>query len=107
MRTGRQRTEATIQTIASTQDTIGGEVKTPSTLTATWYCELVQVKGGEAYRGRQVHGQANYLAIGQYVPGVTTKHRLVVGARTFDILASNDVDARGRELRLDLFERGV
>jgi|CXWL01.1.fsa_nt_gi head-tail adaptor len=107
MRTGKQRLEATIQSVASTQDTIGGEVKTPSTATATWYCELVHVNGGEVFRGRQVHGSANYAAIGQYVAGVTTKHRLVIGARTFEILACNNVDARDRELRLDLLERGV
>ena len=99
--------EATIQSIASTQDAIGGEAKTPSTLVATWYCELVSVKGGEVFRGRQVHGNANYVASGKYVAGVTTKHRLVVGSRTFDILWSNNVDARDRELRLELFERGV
>lgn len=107
MRTGRQRLEATIQTIASGQDAIGGETKTPSTLVATWYCELVGVKGGEVFRGRQVHGNANHVAIGHYVAGVTTKHRLVIGARTFDILWPNNVDNRDRELRLDLFERGV
>jgi head-tail adaptor len=107
VRTGRQRQEATIQTIASGQDGIGGETKTSSTLVTTWYCELVQVKGGETFRGKQVHGQANYVAIGQHVPGVTSKHRLVIGARTFDILGANNVDARDRELRLDLFERGV
>ena len=107
MRSGRQHNEATIQAIASSQDAIGGEVKTASTLVQTWYCELVHVKGGEVFRGRQVHGSANTMAIGQYVDGVTTKHRLLVGARTFDILAVNNVDARDRELRLELLERGV
>lgn len=107
MRSGRQRIEATIQTIASSQDTIGGEVKTPSTLVATWYCELAHAKGGEVFRGKAVHGTANYVAIGQYLPGVTTKHRLTCSGRTFEILAVNNVDARDRELRLDLLERGV
>ena len=101
------RTKAAILAVASGQDTIGGEVKTTSTLCATWPCELVHAKGGEVFRGKQVHGQANYVATGRYVAGVTTKHRVTVGARTFEIMAANDVESRGRELRLDLFERGV
>ncbi len=107
MGVGKQHIEATLKSIASTQDTIGGETKTPTTVVTTWYCELVQVSGGQEYRGKQVHGQANHVAIGQYVSGITTKHVMTVGARSFDIKASNNVDSRDRELRLDLFERGV
>lgn len=107
MRTGKQRLEATIQSVASGQDAIGGETKTPSTATATWYCELMGVSGGEVFRGKQVHGNAQYVAVGQFVSGITSKHKLVSGSRTFDILRAYDPDGRTRELRLDLLERGV
>lgn len=107
MRTGKQRWEATIQSVASTQDAIGGEIKTASTATTTWYCELNGVSGSEVFRGKQVHGNAQLVAVGQWVSGVTSKHRLVMGARTFDILRAYDPDGRTRELRLDLLERGT
>jgi hypothetical protein len=36
-------------------------------LVSPWWCELLQVKGGETVRRRTVHAQANYLAIGRYI----------------------------------------
>lgn len=107
MRAGRLRNTAAIEAVTQTQDAIGGEVKAWAALCASWPCELVQVSAGETFRGRQVHGRANYVAVGRYVAGVTTKHRVTLSGRTFEILAANNVENRGRELRLDLLERGV
>lgn len=107
MRAGRLRNVGTIQTNTPSRDAIGGEVASWSAYASGWWFELLQARGGEALRGRTVHAQANYVGIGRYVSGVTTKMRLVLGSRTFDILAVNNVDNRGRELRLDLLERNV
>lgn len=105
MRAGRLRNEATIQSNAPTQDSIGGMVDNWSTFVTPWWCELLQVKGGEAFRGRAVHAAADSVATGRYVAGVTRQMRVTLGARTFDILDVNNVENRGRELRLDLRER--
>lgn len=107
MRGGRLRNTAAIEQNTPGQDAIGGESKSWSTYCATWPCELVQVKGGEVFRGKQVHAQANYVAAGRYVAGVTAKMRLTLGSRTFEVLYANDVENRGRELRLELMERAV
>jgi head-tail adaptor len=104
MRIGRLRNLATIQSNAPTQDTIGGTVDAWSTF-GEWWCELVQVKGGEAFRGRAVHASADSVASGHYMPGVTRQMRVLLDGRTFDILDVNNVENRNRELRLELRER--
>lgn len=106
MRAGRLRNAVTIQQNTPTRDAIGGETAVWGTL-SDWWCELIPAKGGEQLRGRTVHAQTNYLAIGRYVSGVTSKMRVLFGARVFDILAAYDPDGRTRELRLDLIERNV
>ena len=107
MRAGRLRNNAVIQQNAPTQDAIGAEVKSWSTHTASWWCELAQVNGGEAFRGRTVHASADSVAVGRYVTGVTPRMRLTLGARTFEVLAVNNVENRNRELRLELKERNL
>lgn len=108
MRAGRFRNTAAIQANTPTRDAAGGETASwASSVSASWPCELVQVKGGESFRGRIVHAAANFVAVGRYVSGVTSKHRVLLGARAFEILAANNVENRGRELRLDLVERGL
>jgi SPP1 family predicted phage head-tail adaptor len=105
VRAGRLRNAAALQTNTPTRDGAGGEVASWANTLSPWYCELVQVKGGETFRGRMVHAAANYVAIGRYVSGVTPRMRLILGSRIFDILAADNVENRGRDLRLDLVER--
>ena len=106
MRAGSLRNRVTIQANTPTRDAIGGEVASWASHSG-WWCELLHVQGGETVRGKTVHAQANFLAIGRHVAGVTTKMRVTFGSRTFDILAAYDPDNRTRELRLDLLERNV
>lgn len=105
MRAGRLRQEAAIQANTPTRDGAGGEVASWANTVSPWYCELVQVKGGEAFRGRMVHASAEYVAEGRHVDGVTPRQRLVIGSRAFEILAAHNVEARDRTLRLELRER--
>jgi head-tail adaptor len=107
MRRGRLRNTAAIEQTTQTQDAIGGTTNSWSAFCAQWPCELVGVSGGEVFRGRQVHANATYVAVGGYVSGVTTKHRVTLSGRTFEILRSLNADNKGRELRLELMERGV
>jgi head-tail adaptor len=107
MGAGRYTNPAAIEQNTATQDAIGGEVKSWSAYCATWPCELVGVSGGEIFRGRQVHASAEYVALGHHVEGVTPRMRMTLLGRTFDILRALNVDTRGRELRLELKERGL
>jgi SPP1 family predicted phage head-tail adaptor len=107
MRTGKLRNLAKIQQNTPTRDTAGGEIAAWADFVSSWWCDLVGVKGGEMYRGRVVHAQADYQASGRYVAGVTAKMRVTLGSRTFDVMAVENVDNRGRELQLDLRERNV
>lgn len=107
MRAGRLRNEATIQQTTPTRSSSGAAVDAWTSFVASWWCELVQVSGGEAFRGRQVHANADSVAIGRYASGVTPQMRLTHGGKTYQILAVNDVEKRERELRLELREVGV
>lgn len=105
MRRGRLRNTAAIEQNTPTRDASGGEVAAWASYCATWPCELVQVKGGELFRGRIVHASAEYLAVGGFVQGVTPRMRVTLAGRSFEILGANNVENRGRELRLELKER--
>lgn len=107
MRAGKLRNEARIQANAPTRDASGGEVAAWADQVASWWCELAQVSGGQIFKGKGVHGQATHIASGRYVAGITSDMRVLFGSRIFDIVNAQDVDTRGRELRLELKERGV
>lgn len=107
MRAGRLRNLATIQSNAPTRSSSGEAVEAWSAFVASWWCEITQVSGGESFRGRQVHANADSVASGRYVAGVTPQMRLTHGGRTYQILSVNNLEKRGRELRLDLREYGV
>jgi SPP1 family predicted phage head-tail adaptor len=104
MRAGRLRNKATIEANTPTRDAAGGEVASWATF-ATWWCELNQAAGGEAFRNRVVHAEANHVANGRYVAGVLTSMRVTLGSRVFEIKAVDNVGNRNRELRIDLLER--
>lgn len=107
MRTGKLRSLAKIQQNTPTRDTAGGEIAAWSDFAAQWWCDIESAKGGEMLRGRVVHSQADSVLSGRYLAGVTTKMRVTLGARTFDIMATDDLNTRGRELVLDCRERNV
>jgi head-tail adaptor len=109
MRAGRLRNELLIRKPTPiTRDASGGEVQTWADVhVASWWCELVQVAGGQVFRGRGVHGQATHVASGRYEAGVLSEMRAELGARLFDIVRVENVENRGRELRLELKEQGV
>jgi head-tail adaptor len=107
MRAGELRIFAAIQQNTPSQDVIGGETKSWSTFLSPWWCALDQVVGGQMFRGKIVHAEANYVACGRFVAGVTTAHRVLIGDRQFAIKARANIDECDVELRLDLFERDV
>lgn len=107
MRAGKLRNNVAIQQNTPTRSSSGESIDSWSDFAASWWCELATVSGGETFRSKQVHAQADTLAIGRYVSGVTPQMRVTYGSRTFDILLVDDVEQRHRELRLHLRERGI
>lgn len=108
MRAGARRTKATIEQNTPTRSGSGEAISAWSTYKTIW-CELVQVQGGEVFRSRQAHAEADYVAVYDYqdAPAPTTAMRLNVGGRLFDIKAIDNVAQRNREARLHLRERGA
>lgn len=107
MRAGRLRNNGRVDKNTPTRSASGETVDAWTTHLASWWFDLAQVGGGETFRSRQVHADANHVASGRYVTGVTAQMRLVLGSRTFDILRVDNVANRDRELMLHLVERGI
>lgn len=83
------QTSAVIQSLTTSSDSMGG-------ITETWtnFCSVSGVLTRPSIKNNQSELQlegkqttiANYMFFMDYYPGITEKHRLVIGTRIFDIL---------------------
>lgn len=108
MRTGRANTKMVFETNTPTRSSSGESVASWSTYKTAWG-ELQQVRGGETFRSRQVHADADSVFVFDWIdaPAVTSSMRATSGSRVFDVLAVNNIGDRNRQVRVDLRERGV
>lgn len=108
MRAGQLRTKGTIEQNAPTRSGSGETLAAWTTYKTLWG-ELVQVQGGETFRSRQAHAEADYVLVYDYIdaPAPSTAMRFTTGGRFFDILAFDNVGQKNREMRLHLRERGA
>lgn len=106
MRAGRLRHTLTIEQPSDAQGS-GGDITTTWSTYASVRGELNAVRGGEEFRGHQVHAEADSRLEIRYLAGVTPKMRVTFGSRVFDVLWAGDVEGRGRRLHLDLRERAL
>ena len=78
----------------------GAEVPTYATFLADVPCDIVQVSGGEIYRGRQIEANASHMISMRYIEGVLPTMRLVQGAVIYNI--SKITRRNGRDHMLDI-----
>lgn len=107
MRAGRLRQSAAIRRATVSRSESGAAVESWTDHVSGWPCEIATVRGGEQFRGRQVHASADHMAIGRYVSGVTPQMRVALLGREYEVVAVEDVEMRRRELRLHLREVGA
>lgn len=97
------QTSAVIQSLTTSSDSMGG-------ITETW-TNLYSVSGvltrpsiknnqGEIQLENKQTTIANYMFFMDYRPGITEKHRLVIGTRVFDILWVYNPGSCGHHLEL-------
>ena len=108
METGTRNCFVTIQSNAPTRSASGQAVDVWSTYKSLWG-EINQVRGGETWRSRQVHAEADHALTFDWIdaPAVTPRMRVVYGSRVFDVLAVNNLGERNQRVVVDMRERGL
>ena len=100
MRAGTLRHLVTIEQRSTTPDTYGEPAQTWTTLQANQPASIEPLSGRELVNAQAIQADVTHRLRMRYVAGVHTKHRIVFGARIFDIKAVRDVDERGIELEM-------
>lgn len=108
MRRGRANAKLVFESDTPTRSGSGESIVSWSTYKTAWG-ELQQVRGGESFRSRQVHADADSVFECDWIdaPAITTAMRATYGSRVFDVLAVNNMGNRNRRMRVDLRERNL
>lgn len=103
--TGERRHQVIIQTITESPDSIGQPIPSSGTLATVW-ASVEPLEGRELLQARQIHAEVTHRIItNEYVSGVTPKHRVAFGARSFDILSVLNPEERNIHLEIMAKER--
>lgn len=104
MRNGKLRNRGDIKELGTTLTSRGQREDTVTTVFADVPYSKRDVSGGEIVRGRQVASEATCRLTMHYLPGITTKMRLVDGDHTYEFIAIRDPHDNRRELEIDARE---
>lgn len=99
MRAGELNHPGTIQRATETRDAVGGVTQSWVTHATGWF-QILPLSGKEYIAAQQVNAEVTHTIRGRWVEGVLPKMRLLVGARTFDILAAMNWTEANQELRI-------
>ena len=102
MKAGTLRHRITIQTRTETQDAVGGYSESWATLTGNGSvpAAIWPVKSVEASDAMKLENQVTHQIRIRYRSGITTKHRIIFGSRTFSIVSIKNWEERN--IYLDL-----
>ena len=70
-----------------------------------WRAAIRQLSGAERLEAQQIQAEATHEVKGRYYPGLTAKHRLILGARTFNIVSVDNVGEANVNHKLRCMER--
>lgn len=84
----------------------GADVPTYTTYLKNWPCEIVQVSGGETFRGKQIESQVTAVIEGRWVNGATSAMRLYdeVRERYFHIQRIFELEGRRHNIQVHATE---
>ena len=99
MKAGQLRHRITIQTRTESTDAIGGYTETWATYYECW-AAVWPIKSAEQLDAMKLENQITHRIRIRYRSGITTKHRVLFGERTFQIVSKMNPDERN--IMLDL-----
>jgi len=100
MRAGTLKRRVTIQSVTEGARDAYGEPDETITTHATRWASVEPLSGAELYRAHEVHPEVTHAVKMRYLSGVTTKMRIVLGTRTFEIKSVLNSEEDNRELVL-------
>ena len=100
---GAMRERITFQSVTETVDTAGGFTDTWAAVDTVW-ARVTPVKGNETETGAQVTAVQTYLVEIRHRTGLTTKMRILWGAKTLNIRRIENRDERTRRLMIEAVE---
>ena len=86
MKAGRLRHQIIIQSVVESKDTFGGVDKVWSEF-ATVRAEIKPLAGREYFANEQNNSTISHKVVIRYLSGVTSKMRILFGARVFEIVS--------------------
>jgi len=90
-----ETTNNTGEPVETWAEMAGGEV----------WAAIEPLSGREYLAVQQIAADLSHRVVIRYLAGVTPKHRVVHGSRTFDILMARNIEERGRFIELLCRER--
>ena len=92
-----------VQVLTQSTDSQGGYTDSWADLYTVW-AAIKQLSQREAFYGQQMESPATHRFTMRYVSGVTTKHRILFGSRTFNITRVNNTEEANVWLEIDAVE---
>lgn len=85
---GRLRHRVTLQKVTETKDSMGGTRKAWTDFATNVPCDLMLIRGKERVAAGQLLSEISGTALLRYIPGVTSKMRLVESGVNYEIEAA-------------------
>lgn len=106
MNIGRLRFLAELQDFTTTKSVLNQQIKTGRPVIGTYWCDLSSLSGRELLAAQQQNATVSHKITMRWV-GLVIKptHRLVINGRVFQIVWTDNVDNRNRELRIYCLEK--
>jgi len=92
-----------VQVLTQSTDSQGGYTDAWADLYTLW-ASIKQLSQREAFYGQQMESPATHRFMVRYVSGITTKHRVLFGSRTFNITRVNNLEEKNVWLEIDAVE---
>jgi SPP1 family predicted phage head-tail adaptor len=92
---GAMRDRVKVQSRTTLTSELGEAVADWATDAVRW-AKVEPISGGELWRARQVQAESTHTVTLRFYPGLTTRHRIVLGSRVLEILNVIDRDGEGR-----------
>lgn len=96
MQTGKLRQRLLVQTKVETRDADGNVTITYTDVTTVWG-QVAPLSGSKTVSRDRVEASTVYRIRMRYFEGLTASHRILLGARVFQITALQNIEERGIE----------
>lgn len=98
MRAGTLRHRVTLQSQQLTSDGQGGQTESWTDFAVGVYCRIEPLQGAEKVQAQQVNDELTHRISLRYLPGLSSKMRVLYGSRVFLIESTLNDNERNAEM---------